>query len=218
MNITIILPSTVNVNSNKWFLFQTDKNDRLQHYLKSVTQWLTKTNFKIVLVENSGYTYDELDKEKELYKDRFEVITYIENELEESKHLTANPHKGASEIFAISYGFHHSKIIQPSDFIIKITARFFIPGLENYLKNYDLNEYDCLTQNCRDRCEIVGCKIINFHHIFNVDLTNKNGEYIGHIENLWKERTSDYPHVLVCDIFQIESTQRGGIDVCFTAL
>ena len=218
MNTTIILTSTVNINPIKWWLFQRDKNDRLELYLKSVLQWLTKTNFKIVLVENSGYNYDELNVEKELYKDRFEVFTFVESELEESRYLIDNPHKGASEMFAINYGFHHSKIINPSDFIIKITARYFIPGLEYYLKKYDLNEYDCLTQNNRDSCEMVGSHAINFNQIFNINLLNKNGQYIGHIEDLWKERTSDYTRILICDSFEIEPTQMGGANVVRTFL
>lgn len=211
MNTTIILTSTVNINPIKWYLFQRDKDDRLQAYLKSVLQWLTKTNFKIVLVENSGYNFEELNAEKELYKDRFEVITFVESELEESKHLTKNPHKGASEIFAINYAFNKSKLTQTSDFIIKITARYFIPDLENYLKNYDLNEYDCLTQNTRIRCEMVGSHRKNFDCIFNTHTFDKNGQYVCHIESLYEERTSVYTRILICDQFQIEPTQMGGI-------
>ena len=212
MNTTIILTSTVNINPVKWYLFQRDKNDRLQAYLNSISQWLTQTNFKIVLVENSGYDFEELNTEKELYKDRFEVITFVESELEESKNLIGNPHKGASEIFAINYGFNQSEMTKSSDFIIKITARYFIPELENYLKNYDLNEYDCLTQNSRIRCEMIGSHIRNFHHIFNVNTFNKNGFYVCHIESLYEERTSDYTRILICDPFQIEPTQMGGVD------
>jgi hypothetical protein len=218
MDTTIILTSTVNINPIKWWLFQKDKNDRLQAYLKSVSQWLTKTNFKIVLVENSGYNFEELNAEKEAYKDRFEVITFVESELEESKNLIENPHKGASEIFAINYGFYHSKLTKSSDFIIKITARYFIPELENYLKNYDLNEYDCLTQNIRIRCEMVGSHIKNFHHIFDINTFSKNGFYVCHIESLYEERTSEYTRILICELFQIEPTQMGGIALINTTI
>ena len=210
MNTTIILTSTVNINPIKWWLFQRDKNDRLETYLKSILQWLSKTNFKVVLVENSGYNFEELNTEKELYKDRFEVITFVESELEESKILTENPHKGASEIFAINYGFQQSKIIKSSDFIIKITARYFIPDLEKYLKNYDLNECDCLTQNTRNRCEMVGSHVKNFDNIFNTHTFDKNGQYVCHIESLYEERISEYTRILICDPFQIEPTQMGG--------
>jgi hypothetical protein len=41
----------------------------------------------IVLVDNSGYKYEELKNEKEEFKDRFEVISFIENQLEEAKYL-----------------------------------------------------------------------------------------------------------------------------------
>ena len=218
MNTTIILTSTVNINPIKWFLFQRDKDERLQTYLKAIRQWLTKTSLKIVLVDNSGYNYDELQLEKELYKDRFEVITFVESELEESKNLTDNPHKGASEIFAINYAFAKSKIRSPDDFIIKITARYFIPDFEDYLKKYDLNEYDCLTQNNRMTCEIVGSHVKNFHHIFRVELFLKNGQYTGHVESIYEERTSEYTHILICDPFQIEPTQTGGQNIIKTII
>jgi hypothetical protein len=74
---TIILTSTVNVNPSKDWIFQRDSSLRIQTYLKSILQWLTKTNFNIVLVENSGYSFDELNHEKQFYKHRFEVITLM---------------------------------------------------------------------------------------------------------------------------------------------
>ena len=215
MNTSIILTSTVKVNLKKHYLFQTDKNDRLQTYLKAVLQWLAKTNFKIILVDNSGYNYDELNAEKELYKDRFEVITFIESELEQSKYLEYNYDKGASEMFSIDYAFHNSNIIKQTNFIIKITARYFIPELQNYLSRYDLNSYDCLTQNNRLRCEMVGSHVKHFSHIFNINLIDKNNNYIEFVERLWKERTSEYDKILVCNLFQIEETQRGGVNEKF---
>lgn len=218
MNITIILTSTVTINPIKWWLFQKDKDERLQIYLKAIRQWLTKTSLKIVLVENSGYNYDELKLEKELYKDRFEVITFVESELEESKDLTENTHKCASEMFAINYAFNKSKIRNPDDFIIKITARYFIPDFEDYLKKYILNEYDCLIQNNRLDCEIVGCHVKNFHHIFQKELFKKNGQYICHLDSIWGERISDYTRILTCEQFQIEPTKMGGANVTRTFL
>ena len=58
-NILIILTSTVNINHYKHFLHQRDPVERLNCYLKSIKQWLEKTNLKICLVENSGYTFPE---------------------------------------------------------------------------------------------------------------------------------------------------------------
>jgi hypothetical protein len=154
--------------------------------------------------------FHELDKEKELYNNRFEVITFTENQLEEAKYLENNDSKGASEVFSIDYAFRHSTLIKPSHFIIKITARYFIPELEEYLSTFDLNTYDCLTQNNRNRCEMVGSHYNNFLQIFNIKLINRYNQYEWHIENIWKMRTSYYKNILICKEFKINKTIRGG--------
>jgi len=208
---TIILTSTVNVDLRKCGTFQSNVNDRLETYLKSILQWLTKTQFKIVLVENSGYNFDELNNEKILYKNRFEVITFVEKDLAEAQYCANTAAKGNSEMFAINYAFNNSKIIHSSNFVIKITARFFINELEEFLNQFDLDKYDCLTQQNRDRCEMVGSHYKNFHYIFDRKLLNQNGHYWGHVEDIWKMRSSKFTNILICKQFEIDPTQRGGI-------
>jgi hypothetical protein len=221
-NLVIILTSTVNVNMNKSWIHQKDSNLRLLIYLKSIKNWLYNTNFKIVVIENSGYNYEELQNEKKIFSDRFEVINYKEDELKDAEYLNNNVSKGASEMFAINYAFNMSHIINSYNpiFIIKITCRYYIPLLEEFLKYHDLNNYDCLTQNRRTRCEMVGSHINNFNNIFNINLRNKNDKYDGHAENVWKYRTSQYPinRILVCPEFNIEKTPRGGVDQYFLTI
>ena len=218
MTTTIILTSTVYVKPDKLCIFQRDANERIKTYLKSILQWLTKTNFNIVLVENSGYNYDELNNEKEMYKNRFEVITFNENDLKEAQFLINNNSKGASEMFAINYAFGHSKLIRSCNFIIKITGRFFIDELEQYLSLFDLNDYDCLTQQNRNRCEMVGSHYKHFWYIFNIHLLNDKYQYQGLVENIWKLRTSKYKKILICKAFDINETQRGGLNQKFTTI
>ena len=110
-------------------------------------------------------------------------------------------------MFAINYAFFNSKLLGSSNFIIKITARFFIPEFEEYLNNHDLNNWDCLVQNDRNRCEVVGSHVKNFSYVFEMYT-----EYDNCVEMLWKDRTSKYDNILVCKIFQIDETQRGGAD------
>jgi hypothetical protein len=217
-SVTIILTSTVNVNFNKTYIFQKSANSRVDTYLKAILQWLNNTNFNIVLVENSGYTFEELNDEKEVFKDRFEVITFKEDELQEASYLKNNDSKGASEIFAIDYAFRHSKIVDSSNFIIKITSRYFIPELEEYLATFKLYEYDCLTQNNRNRCEMVGANYKYFKFIFNTSLVDENNQYDHHIERIWKMRTSICNNILVCKEFKIEKTQRGGVEEIFETI
>jgi hypothetical protein len=215
MNITIILTSTVYINTNKSHLYQTDPIERINTYLKSVLQWIHNTNFNIVLVENSGYLFEELRMFK---NNRFEIITFKENELPETHFIRNDIAKGSSEMFAINYAFYNSKLINNSQFIIKITARYFIPELENYLKMYNLNRIDCLSQNNPDRCEMVGCYYTHFTDIFNINLLNEHNVYDNHVENIWKYRISKYSHVLRCKEFKIEKTQRGGLNWCFETI
>jgi len=46
----LLLTSTVNVNKNKPFMFQRDKEERTKTYLKSVENWLKYTTFNITLI------------------------------------------------------------------------------------------------------------------------------------------------------------------------
>jgi hypothetical protein len=208
---TIILTSTINVLSNATFVFQRDPESRIQTYLSSILKWLNNTQLNIVLVENSGYNFHELDEEKVKFKDRFEVIVFDEHKLDDAQFIRHNGSKGRHELFAINYAYNNSKLLNQSNFIIKITARFYIPEFEEYLNTYDLNSYDCLVQNNRDRCEVVGSHYTYFSRIF--DMIHVNHD---HIESVWKARTSDCKNLLICKVFEIESTQRGGDSGKFT--
>lgn len=208
--ILIILTSTVYINPSKYYMYQTDPQSRINIYLYAVRRWLNETNFKICLVENSDYTFHELNEEKEKFRDRFEIITYNEKTDEKTSHLITNVSKGASELYAINHAFERSKLAESSDFIIKLTARYFIPDLENYLAGFDMNNWDSLTQNNRNRCEMVGCHKTHFYDVFNVSLIDEYGLYHNHIEDVWKTRTSKYSRIIVCNEFNIERTIRGG--------
>ena len=213
--IVIILTSTVVVDLNKTCIFQKSKHNRLQTYIKSILKWLKNTQFNIVLVENSGYEFKELQYLLHKYNNRFEIISFKESQLMETRYLIGDKSKGASELFAINYAYTNSKLIEKvaPTFIIKITARYFIPELEKYLHTYVLNEFDSLTQTDKDRCELVGCHSKNFSNIFDVNV----GSSTGHVETDYKNRMLLYDSnkVLTCKPFFIEPTQRGGVNEIF---
>jgi hypothetical protein len=215
-HILIILTTTVNVTPNT--AFQINKSERINTYLKSINHWLTKTEFKIVLIENSGYEFNELHEEKILYKNRFEIITYNEKDIEYTGYQMHLASKGGLEINSIHYAYNNSKLLQNITFIIKITGRFFIPEFDTYLNNLNLNQYDCLKQYFNNRCEIVGSHIKNFNIIFNKNLFIENGIYDYHIENVYDYRYTLFKNVLVCPIFNIELTQRGGLNEKYSQL
>ena len=208
--VSIILTTTVNVTRDS--SYQVNKEERINSYLKSIRAWLKNTNLNIVVVENSGHEFAELNDELIFYKDRFEIITFTEcqsNYKEFQMHLQS---KGGLEINSIHYAYNLSKFLNKSSFIVKITGRFFINYFEKFINSIDLNKYDCLKQFYNYRCEIVGTSLKNFNIIFDKNLFVKNGKYDYHVENVYMYRYSLFRNVLVCPIFNIETTQRGGLN------
>ena len=213
-DITIILTSTVYIDSSKEPIFQTNSNDRLSLYISRVKQWLENTRFKLVLVENSGYTYPELNDYLIKYKERFEIITYKECDLPDYNTIKHFNNKGVSELYAINYAYDNSLLARHSLHTIKITGRYYINELEKYLNKYNLQNIDCIVQRplvtdrgeLLYRCELVGCKNTLFKEIFSV-----NGNVDKHIEDTYAERYNTYKNILTCKHFHIEPTQMGGI-------
>ena len=103
--------------------------------------------------------------------------------------------------------------MQETEFIIKITGRYYIPNFENYLIEKNIMNYDCLRQNNKISCEFLGCKQRLFNQIFNICIED------GHIENVWRDRINKYSNnVLTSDIQKISPTQQGGVNVIRTFL
>jgi hypothetical protein len=214
--VSIILTTTVHVTQNT--AFQVNKQERINTYLKSIRSWLRNTNLNIIVIENSGYEFTELADELNLYKDRFEVITYTESQSNYKEFQMHLQSKGGLEINSIHYAFNISKILNKSSFIIKITGRFFINNFENFINSIDLRNYDCLKQHFNNRCEIVGTSLRNFDTIFNKNLFVNHGKYDYHVENVYTYRYSLFRNVLKCPIFNIEPTQRGGLNEKYSQL
>ena len=207
MDTLIILTTTVYINPNKYYIFQIDPNERINVYLSSIKQWLTNTNFKILVVDNSGYPFNKFEE-----NDRFQIISFKENELPEASYLLNNNSKGASELFAINYSFNNCKFKNIKN-VIKVTGRYFIPGFEDYLKEIKMfGDFDIICQNEYSRCEMLGCNKIHFNNLFSISLQFNDQTYCNHLEDLYIERKNRFDKVLICKPMKIEPTQHGGIN------
>jgi hypothetical protein len=210
--VSIILTTTISINSKINLVHLKDTETRKDIYIYSIKKWLSDTKFNIIIVENSGYLYPELDNEKEKYKDRFEIISFNGNELEEAKYLVNNSSKGAHEFFAIDYALKNSELIKKSKFIIKITGRYYIPDLEDYINSLNIFEYYALHQYIQfycPKCEIVGCRSDYANYIFDKEIKFNNDI----VEYEWNHRMNklDSNKVLTLPLFKIEPTRQGGI-------
>jgi hypothetical protein len=233
-NFCIILTCTVHINPNKNYVHMADPTERLKIYLKSINHWLNESTFKIVVVDNSGYTFPELNDCFEKYKDRFEIVSFVEKDIDDAVFanvgalavkLTDNylyTSKGTSEMFSIYYACQNSRLINKSKFVIKITGRYFVKELEHFLRNVNVDDYSALRQNNADQCEIVGCHMNAISQVFMpAHFVCSNGRHHHHIEALYKDKLlTKFPQerVLACDVFQIEPTQIGGGDTIKTEL
>lgn len=207
-NICILLTMTININKNINFLKLTNSNKRKSIYLNSIIRWLNETNFKIVIIENSGYDFKELENYKKEFSDRFEIISFNQSELLEANYLIGNNSKGAHEFFSINYAYLNSKLIPKSKFIIKITGRYFIKDLENFLNSINIDNYKAIRQYQFYRCELVGSHINNFNYIFNKDIKINNDI----VEYEWSDRINklNKDSVIICPLFKIDPTISGG--------
>ena len=118
----------------------------------------------------------------------------------------------------IRYAFRHSNIMKHSMFITKVTARFYIPDLHGFLSRHDMNNYDVFTQNYDERCEMIGAHINKFNELFYPNLIDGRGMYNGHVEKVYSDRIKHFHRVLRAPLFQIEPTQRGGLNEMYNTL
>jgi len=118
---------------NKWIILLTmavsnikgdikDTNYRKNLYATQLFRWLKYTNFKIVIVESSGFDFPNINHE------RLSKISFRFNEpLTSSSQYEAN---------SILYALNH---IKDTDYykncthILKVTGRYFLNGIENHL-------------------------------------------------------------------------------------
>lgn len=214
-DICIILTTTIHTQNYKISLAQRDKQERLECYLKAVRLWIENTNFRLVLVENTGYLWPELNQYVEQYSGRFKICSFNEELEEDAKYLKGDQSKGTSEMFAIDFAYRNVPFVKSSKYILKITGRYYIPELEKYLQSHPLERYGAIRQKCPDRCELLGCRSDFFNVVFYKKSLDRNGHRQGHVENVYKYRiesiTKQYHlPVLICKEFRIESTRRGG--------
>ena len=171
----MILTTTVNIHDNINFNEQNNNKQRLEIYLNKINKWLTNTNFNIIVVENSNYKFDELPENNE----RFEKIIFdISNVKDKNEYFLKNNNaKGQYENYSINYAYQHSNIIKSSDYIIKITGRFFVPNLEKILLE-QLNQYNYkfIRQIKHNKCEIVGCHKDKFTELFKFPVEDNHVE------------------------------------------
>ena len=183
MKVTLILTTTI-FTHNVEFNRQRKHEERINQYILKIKKWLNQTKFNIVVVENSGYNFNELPDNNH----RFEKIIYKYDQIPicDKKFLDNNRAKGQHESYAIKYAIENSELIKNSTHLIKITGRFFMPLFEKIISENLKDETLFIRQFNNEQCEIVGCKYDLKEYLF--DFPKKDD----HVENEYFKKINTY--------------------------
>jgi hypothetical protein len=202
--VTLILTTTVFVQLHKNGISHRDPFFRRDIYVTAIKQWLEKTDFTVVVVDNNGYYFPELQEQKEKYADRFQVLTFTESQVVEAAYLKNRDNKGESELYAIHWAYYNSKLIRDSRFVVKVTGRFFIPGFADFLSTVDLENSDVLRQEDNMRFNVLGCHIKNFHILFNKYSIFRGFLHSQDVRETYKYRVNElFKKIIVCPRLEI---------------
>lgn len=200
--ITILLTATVSVNNEIWTLKQKDEQERLQIYQKSIERWLRFTDLNIVVVENSKYLKIIKPEWFKRYPSRLELISFQDPVIA--------PGKGQHELYAINYAIKYSKLIQQSDFVVKVTGRYFIPGLQQEL-TIILPKTQIISQHTSSRCEIIGARKDCLKQLFRNPIQR-------YVESEYKKRMLEFEQIHTLPKMFIPAVKNGGFDEIVTYL
>ena len=167
MGTCILLTTTVYINTTDYMNEYNSPESRLKLYLDNINEWLENTNLIIYVVESSNYNFPE-------YKNnpRVKIFTFKSDNNINCKHCSATPYEAESILKA----FYHFKL-NKYDKIIKVTGKYFIPDIENLIKNIP-NDADIFFQNSNENAlkkqnsEIFGCKTKYLPTIMNLIIEN----------------------------------------------
>ena len=122
-NICILLTATIDPKGIV-LLKRSNPIVRENDYIESIKKWMGIQQFPIVFCENSGYKIDKIKNDIKNSEKKFEILQFKGNS------FPRELGKGYGEAMIIDYAIKHSKLIKNSDYIIKVTGRYFIKNIE----------------------------------------------------------------------------------------
>jgi hypothetical protein len=102
----------------------------MEYYLRSIKDWLEKTNLPIFIVESSGYTFPEFENT------RLKVCTF-----DLTDQASSSQYEAKSILFAMDY---FKQDLEPYTHILKVTARYYV-NIEKILPS--LPDVDMILQS-----------------------------------------------------------------------
>ena len=170
-NISIILTTAVNNNE-----------DRLNTYLDRINKYIDKTNINFYIVESTGYTFPQINNP------RVKIYSFIGTKASNSTFMEVESITNIMDF----YNLHDS------DFILKITGKYFVPNIEYLTNKYINNYYDFFIQKKHYHSEIFACKPKYYERIKELSF-NTQFETIIDIITTKEGKTKDFPVIKLND-------------------
>jgi len=126
-NTVILLTACVNPDGMTKTILQ-DTKIRQGQYENALSFYLSRTPYKIVVVENTCCNFSERFNSY-ILSERLEFITFDGNNYDKSLG------KGYGEMLIIKHALSNSKLIKDSDYIIKITGRLIVSNINILLSS-----------------------------------------------------------------------------------
>lgn len=157
-NIVLLLTGTINVY-DKHFTVLTNAGERRQAYLTTIRYYLQHYPYPIVFVENSG---EDLSGEfsDEINNNRLEVLSF------EGNHYPAEFGKGLGELKCIEYAVTHARTFNENSFIFKITGRYEVINLPDFVKTFVKNPSLELLADLTNNFRFSSSAIVGFKSFF----------------------------------------------------
>ena len=127
-DIVLLLTGTVNVN-NKHFTVHTDAATRRIEYINTIRFHLNRYPYPVVFVENSNEDLSEYFAEA-ISSQKLEVLYFDGND------YLADLGKGLGELRCIRHAVENASFFKEDSFIFKITGRYQIVNLPDFIKDY----------------------------------------------------------------------------------
>lgn len=122
-DIVILLTACVNPQGMVFTAIQ-DAEKRKKQYIEAIKYYISYTNFKIVVVENTLFDFATFFTPEE----RVEFLTFDGNSFDK------NLGKGYGEGIILNYAFSNSRLIERSNHIIKISGRHIVSNVVTIVK------------------------------------------------------------------------------------
>jgi len=136
-HVVLLLTASVNIREMVYTALK-DANIREQHYLEAISHYYTLTDIPILVVENTGHDFSDKLPSDIADSDRMEFISYSGNDFPREKG------KGYGELELMNYAMQHSKLIREDTLIIKVTGRYRVLNIKDFVNSArDLNYQTC---------------------------------------------------------------------------